>query len=72
MYSLAGLGLLALVLGLLQAARLVSAIINESQGKCDYVTCVWPWTYPLLAASLAVAAVGAIVLTWTSLTARRL
>jgi hypothetical protein len=61
------LGLILLTLGLLGAAPIVRDVVNESEGKCDYMPCVWPWTFPDLAGWGALAAVGAILLTWSLL-----
>jgi hypothetical protein len=55
-------GLAALGIGLAGAAPLVRDLINESQGKCDYVPCVWTWTLPALTAYGALMAAGAVLL----------
>lgn len=69
--SLAGTGLVATAIGIRQAVSLLGDIINESQGKCDYVPCVWPWTYPSLAAFLLLALRGVSLVAWTSFSRRR-
>ena len=67
---LIGGGLLAIVVGLTDTAIVARDIINESQGKCDYLPCVWPWTYPLLSAFVALAVAGGVLVA-TALARRR-
>jgi hypothetical protein len=63
-------GLVLLALALAGATPLIRDLVNQSQGKCDYMPCVWPWTLPVLAGYAALIAVGAILLTWPRLRRR--
>ena len=64
------LGLILLTIGMAGAAPVIGDIVSESQGKCDYVSCVGPWTLPVLAAYGAFVVIGAILFTWSLLRLR--
>jgi hypothetical protein len=53
-------------IGLWECAHIVSDIVYQAQGKCDYLSCTGPWTLPSLAGDLVLVTAGAVLLaTWT-------
>jgi len=63
-------GVVLLTIGMAGAAPVIGNLVDQSQGKCDYLPCVWPWTLPVLAAYGALVAIGAILFTWSLLRLR--
>ena len=58
------LAFIAMLVGAWKVVRLASDVLNQAQGKCDFVPCVWPWTFPSMAGFGLLLVAGAAVLTW--------
>ena len=58
-------GLLLVVVGLAGGIPALRAIVYEAQGKCDYLSCVGPSTWPSLVGFSLLVAVGAILVAWS-------
>jgi hypothetical protein len=54
-------GLAALGVGGWEGAQLVRDIVDQAQGKCDYLNCTNAWTLPSLAGALVLIAAGAVL-----------
>jgi len=55
-------GTAAVAIGLWEGAHVVIDIVNQAQGKCDYLSCTGPSTLPALMGDLVLGAAGAVVL----------
>jgi hypothetical protein len=58
-------GLLLIVGGLTGGVPTLLAIVYEAQGKCDYLPCVGPTTWPSLVGFSLQVVVGAILAAWS-------
>lgn len=56
--------IVAVVIGGSRVIGLLLDLMNQAQGKCDYLPCVWPWTYPSLAGFGLLAVAGTAILGW--------
>jgi hypothetical protein len=54
-------GAVALLVGVVESVGRSIAMINQLQGKCDFVPCAAPADVPILAGSICVAALGVIL-----------
>jgi hypothetical protein len=57
-------GFLLIVVGLWGGVPALWGILYEVQGKCDYLPCVAPMTWPSLIGFSLLVVVGAIVVAW--------
>jgi hypothetical protein len=64
-------GLAGIEAGLWEASQLARDIIDEAQGKCDYLSCTNSWTLPSLAGALVLVTAGAALVTWSVFLGRR-
>jgi hypothetical protein len=55
-------GLAAVAIGLWEGAHIVTDIVYQAQGKCDYLSCTGPWTLPSLTGDFVLVAAGSAVL----------
>jgi hypothetical protein len=55
-------GLAAVAIGLWEGAHIVTDIVYQAQGKCDYLSCTGPWTLPSLTGNLVLVAAGSALL----------
>ncbi len=66
-------GTAAVAIGLWESAHVVIDIVNQAQGKCDYLSCTGAWTLPALIADLVLVIAGAAFLaTWAYRVSRAL
>ncbi len=56
--------IVAVVIGGWRVIGLLLDVMNQAQGKCDYLPCVWPWTFPSLAGFGLLAVAGTAILGW--------
>ena len=61
---LSAAAILAMVIGGWRVIGLMLDVMNQAQGKGDYLPCVWPWTYPSLAGFGLLAVAGTAILGW--------
>jgi len=64
------IGFVAVVAGLWEGSYVLRDIVNEAQGKCDYASCVGPWTMPILVVAILLVSAGASTLAWSLLVRR--
>lgn len=69
--ALVALGLAVAAIGLREGAPIIRDIVYQAQGKCDYLSCIGPWTLPSLAGDIVLLAAGAALITASALRARR-
>jgi hypothetical protein len=55
-------GSAAVAIGLGEGAQVVIGIVDQAQGKCDYLSCTGPSTLPALTGDLVLVAAGAVQL----------
>jgi hypothetical protein len=55
-------GLVLLSIGLLGGVPAIRDVVYQAQG--DYLSCVGPWTWPVIAGCGALVAIGAVMLFW--------
>ena len=64
-------GLTGVGVGLWEASRLAGNIIDQAQGKCDYLACTNAWTLPSLAGALVLVTAGTVLVAWSVFLDRR-